>query len=314
MKTARRHELQTNTLADWLGKEYETVRPYAKTLLGIVLAAVVLVAFYLVSTRRSADVEAREWTRYFTALDSENPEDLDDLAQAADLKGTPVGYWANLIVADRAFSQGSSQLFEDRTKANEELSKAVTHYKEAVGGSDPLLRQRALFGLGRSYESQSGKLQDARAQYERLIKEFPDSVYGGLAKKRLADIDRGSTKEFYDWFAEAKLPAPPGSEGGVPGEKPPFSLEGIDDLKLPESLHEPLLGPANAPGSSPAGIEGDGASDVPNGQAAPVDAEIEGDAPLDDLLPPDETDLAPEEEPAEEDEAPGGATDTPTSP
>jgi hypothetical protein len=288
MKTARRHELQTNALADWLGKEYEGVRPYAKTLLAIVLAAVVLVAFYLISTRRSADAEAREWTRYFTALDSENPEDLADVAKAPDLAGTPVAYWANVLVADRAFSQGSALLFEDRTKANEELSKAVTHYKAAIGGSDPLLRQRALFGLARAYESQPGKLQDARAEYDKLIAQFPDSIYASLAKKRVADIDRDSTKEFYDWFADAKLPEPPDASGGVPGEKPPFSLEGADDLSLPD-LHEPLLGPANTPGTSPG-------EDTPGNDSSP----------LGDTSVPDESGTAPEGQPTDVQPADGG--------
>jgi tetratricopeptide (TPR) repeat protein len=279
---------------------------------------VALVAFYLITTHRTADTQSREWTRYFIALDSQDPEDLVEVAKAADLKGTPVAYWANLLVADRAFSQGSALLFEDRAKANEELNKAVTHYKEAIDGSDPLLRQRALFGLARTYESQPGKLQDARAEYDKLISQFPNSIYASLAKKRVADIDRDSTKEFYDWFADAKLPTPPDASGGVPGEKPPFSLEGATDLSLPD-LHEPLLGPANTPGTSP-----------------DEDAPDDDESPLGDSLSfPGETDAVPESQPAEgeaaegeaaegeadsgasessDSKAPTGETDTPTSP
>ena len=33
MKTERRHELQTNELADWLGHQFEHVKPHGKTIL-----------------------------------------------------------------------------------------------------------------------------------------------------------------------------------------------------------------------------------------------------------------------------------------
>ena len=54
MKTARRHELQTNTLADWLGEAIESAKPYARLIGGIALAGVVLVIFYFVMQSRSA--------------------------------------------------------------------------------------------------------------------------------------------------------------------------------------------------------------------------------------------------------------------
>ena len=44
MKAKRRHELQTNELADWLGKEVEKVKPYTAWMLG---GLIVLVLGYL---------------------------------------------------------------------------------------------------------------------------------------------------------------------------------------------------------------------------------------------------------------------------
>lgn len=238
MKTARRHELQTNTLADWLGESLENAKPYAKMALGIVLAAIVLIAFYLVMSRRSAKEEERGWNRYFAAFDSQEPGDLDDVAK--EFIGTPISNWANLALADRKFAEGTNDLFSDRAKANEALAAAVTHYREAGKGTDPLLQQRATFGLARCYESQTGQLDAARKEYQQVIDRWPDSTFADMAKSRLADIDRNSTKEFYDWFADARLPAPPGDEPGIPGVKPPVNLDGATDTEL-QKLHESLF-------------------------------------------------------------------------
>ena len=42
MRSERRHELQTNALADWLGTVIERVQPYQTSLLGVVLLAAML--------------------------------------------------------------------------------------------------------------------------------------------------------------------------------------------------------------------------------------------------------------------------------
>ena len=64
MKTERRHELQTNQLADWLGESLLFVERYTKAIIATVvaLAVVVLATFYLnyQSSRRQAAV----WERY----------------------------------------------------------------------------------------------------------------------------------------------------------------------------------------------------------------------------------------------------------
>ena len=54
MKTERRHELQTNTLADALGQAVDTVKPYSQMAVGAVLAVavIVLVVKYLSFRRR----------------------------------------------------------------------------------------------------------------------------------------------------------------------------------------------------------------------------------------------------------------------
>ena len=48
MKSERRHELQTNALADWIGEAIERIRPYQTTLLGVALLVMLLIGGPLV--------------------------------------------------------------------------------------------------------------------------------------------------------------------------------------------------------------------------------------------------------------------------
>ena len=42
MKSEERHKLQQNELADWLGRSYAVIKPYANAILAVVLLAVVV--------------------------------------------------------------------------------------------------------------------------------------------------------------------------------------------------------------------------------------------------------------------------------
>ena len=55
MKTERRHELQTNQLADWIGHQYDHVKPHTKTILAaaILSTAVIITAMVLMQDAKS---------------------------------------------------------------------------------------------------------------------------------------------------------------------------------------------------------------------------------------------------------------------
>ena len=53
MKTERRHELQTNILADWLGHKTEAIRPYFKLILGGIAAVLIVAIVATVASWRS---------------------------------------------------------------------------------------------------------------------------------------------------------------------------------------------------------------------------------------------------------------------
>ncbi len=216
MKTARRHELQTNTLADWLGESIESAKPFAKLIGGIALAGVVLVIFYFVMQSRSQQDDQRGWQRYYRALSSDTPADLEQVAK--EFPSTPAGFSAHLIAADRHLIDGCNGLFTDRAKAAEALQLAVSGYKAALPAKDVLVQQRAMFGLAKTYEAQI-KLDDARQEYQRVIDRFPKGMFADVAQKRLDNLNKQPTKDFYAWFSEAEpITRPTGLEGfGTPG-------------------------------------------------------------------------------------------------
>ena len=101
------------------------------------------------------------------------------------------------------------------------------------------LRERATFGLARTYESLSGtrraenELQKAIETYEGVVKNWPKGAYAEMASRRLEELRSPETKRFYDKLAQydpkpvfADTPGGPGKDldlGAVPpepGQKP----------------------------------------------------------------------------------------------
>jgi hypothetical protein len=85
-------------------------------------------------------------------------------------------------------------------------------------------------------------LGEARHEYEQLLSKWPSSVYATEARSRLDDLNKQTTKEFYDWFATQNTKALGGGAPGIPGQKP---------SGLPEN--EPETPPAITPPSTSAG-------------------------------------------------------------
>ncbi|MFH1264987.1 MAG: hypothetical protein ABIK89_04625, partial [Planctomycetota bacterium] len=102
-------------------------------------------------------------------------------------------------------------------------------------GQDPtppglaMLQQRASYGLARAYESLAGTqggLDKAITTYEELVAKWPQGAYCALAMRRLEELERLDTKDFYDKFAKFE-PRPP--LAGGPGQGPAFDLDNLSD-------------------------------------------------------------------------------------
>jgi hypothetical protein len=240
MKTERRHELQTNVLADRLARGADVVRPYGKIILGVVLLVLLSVVVLSFWNSRQRQRAMQGWDEFFGAMLTGNESDLEKTA--SEYQNTPVGDWAKLIQADMDLAQATELLFTDRAAAREKLKDAVEMYQGLRDSKNEVIQQRATFGLAEAHESR-GELEKAREEYDSLVQHWPNSAYARTARQRSLALNKQTTKQFYDWLAQYTPATPASKLPGVPGIGPSFD-KGLDnemstspgDVSLPSFL------------------------------------------------------------------------------
>ncbi len=65
-----------------------------------------------------------------------------------------------------------------------EYPRAVEYFKQLAAGSSPVLKDVALFNLGRLY-GQLGQTEESRKVYRQLSTEFPQSMYANVVKEKV---------------------------------------------------------------------------------------------------------------------------------
>ena len=227
MKTERRHDLETNLLAQKMAGWIKLVQPYSGAATAVAVAAAVVLVGWFFLRRQAAEADADAWNAYYLATADPNADPELLLTTAEQHSGSEVAYWANLTWADKQLRSGTQTLFMDKTRARGILNAAVDAYRLLETSSAPeLVRQRASFGLARAYES-LGQVDNARKQYQKVHDQDDQGTFAALAKSRIDALDRPEIRDFYDWFASAEPPLPPMSGGlGIPGQRPLFELEG----------------------------------------------------------------------------------------
>ena len=224
------------------------------------LAAVLLVLVVTVSygwwVRHSAANVAEGWDEFYQALTAiEGNEadyeravsDLDDLVQR--YPDTHVAFWAGVVAGDMHLAAGCDQLFVNKSMANQELRQAVDRYDEVLKSArNPMVRERATFGLARATESLGVDLDKAAQLYREVVANWPNGAFAVEAKRRAEDLGKPATKELYDKFAKFDPKPAFLDEPGIPGEKPAFDLKSLPD--------GPVFG-----GASPLKLEEKGAGD-----------------------------------------------------
>src|SRR5260221_4683612 len=246
MKTERRHELQANQLAEFLTDVSEKAKPYAKGLLGIALAALVVVCAYLYLSRRSAAEEGESWNEAWQAIGSRDDEGLRTVIKKYPDK--PAAMWSQLVLADIELSRGVFSLFGQKSAGRDLIRSAFDDYQHVADhAAHPLLREQALFGMGRAQESLN-QLEKAREAYAQVVKDFPAGPYAKRAQQRLDELAHDSTKVFYDWFAAVE-PVTPNLGKGSPFASP-FDEPGAGEKSfppLPPGLPLPDAGSSTVP-------------------------------------------------------------------
>lgn len=261
MKTQRRHDLHTNLLADYLGRQLQQLRPHAKqiSVTGLFVLLAFVLGMYMWGHRR-ATLEV-DWAEFFRAFDDRNANSLDEVIQSRGDR--PAALWARQALGDVKLASGSGGLFVDRKAAEASLNEAEKHFRvvEKDGGSYPLLVERARFGLAQVYESLSDT-QKAKQYYEKVAAD-PNSPLAKVAKRRAEQLADDSVQGWYAWFAKQEPVVAPRASGkpGTPEPKAPLDIESVpekSDLKAPaiEGTPQPKPTPVpDAPQAKPASVE-----------------------------------------------------------
>ncbi|HUG66397.1 MAG TPA: hypothetical protein VMM76_01520 [Pirellulaceae bacterium] len=274
MKTDRRHELQTNVLADWLGKHLEHSQGYSKTVLGVVLLVVAAAVAGMFLAKDQAARSQASWNQFFQAFGERDPEALEAVAVAN--QGTTASVWAHLAQADLKLAEGIGDLYTNRDNAKQNLAQAEQNYLAVDrAAQEKILRERAWFGLGQTYESLA-EIDKAKEFYGKLVSSAPASALGKEAKRRSDALGDPATAKWYNWFANQtpRPPAIPGMPGdfGLPNlpsdlgdlsDRPDLSLPGFAPPipgaeALPSTADSPEPGPelnSPAPEATPAPTE-----------------------------------------------------------
>ena len=219
MKSAHRHELQTNELAQRLDLAIERFKPYAATVAGVIVAIVVVMFIWSYVAGSSASRSGAAWDAYHRGVASV-PPNLEQLKGVAEeYPGTQMQQLADITWADGQVLMASREYIYNRASATEALGRATSTYQSILQTSDDeRLENRAHLGLARVYEMEN-ELDKAREEYLKV-----QGGYQGYAKLQAERLDKPETKETYAWLATAQAPRPRAPMGpGTPGERPEFS-------------------------------------------------------------------------------------------
>ncbi len=212
MKSKRRHELQTNELADRIGHFIQVVRPYTTMILTALTAVAIVVCGWYVWSAWQERQQGEAWQAMFSAGSDPQTDLATEFTRVADqYSDTSAGLWAAQTAADMHLAQGVRLLFTDRALADTSLTMARDRYLEVVQNPKtaayPMLLERAQFGLAQTCETMN-ELDQAKKYYSLVAESKPDSVLGQLAKKCLERLAKPDVVKWYHWFARQK-PVPP---------------------------------------------------------------------------------------------------------
>ncbi len=277
MKSDRRHELETNVLANRLGAVIETGRPVGGlVLIGIVLIIVAALGYgAFTSWTHKANSEA--WTEFYL-LDDGNAEAFNTVVES--FPSSSAAPWARQAMGDSQLARGIDLLYTNRATGETMIGDAVTSYKAVLDSTyDNELRYKAMLGLAQAYES-LGKLDDAIKQFEQVEKSPAPAAITKLARERIEWLRNDASKNFYRWFASLKpapdAPPPLPNNLSVPPTAPDISFPTKDAL----NLTTPTTAADSRAEASTSGTAIQIKSDPPttnsqSGAAAPVETKID---------------------------------------
>lgn len=219
MKSAHRHELETNALAHRLELYIMRYRPYASRIVGALIAVIAAVFLWSYISGTSAARRSEAWDSFNQAV-AAMPPNLDEIHRSAqEYPGTKMQQMADVTWADAQVWMASRNYLNNRKAAMDALDKAMSTYQGVLQSSkDERLTSQAQLGLARIYEMQD-HLDKARQAYRDVT-----GPYAELAKQQAERLEKPDAQQAYAWLATAEPPRPKPPVGpGTPGQRPDFS-------------------------------------------------------------------------------------------
>lgn len=231
MKSAHRHELQTNALAQRLDVAIHKLRPYVSTVVGVIVAILVLSIIWSYVSKSSVARQGEAWEAYNQAVGSVPPS-LEKLRQSSqEYPGTKMQELADITWADGQVFNASQSFVYNRRASTDALNRATSAYQGVLQtSSDERLINRAHLGMARVYEMRN-ELEKARDEYLKI-----KGGYAEYAKAQAERLSKPEAIDTYAWLEKAQPPLVQSPVGpGTPGRRPAFSP---GDLALPGATPE----------------------------------------------------------------------------
>ena len=271
MSSERRHQLEHNELAVWLGKVNKSIEPHSKPIAAVVAVVVVAgVAWSFLTTEELA----RRSDATLQLIQASASGDSEVLAKVGDTySDTEAGNWARLYQGQQLSIQGMTALYRNREEAEILLSDAKQALQSAVNSSsNNLLASRGHYAIAQIEEALGdmvdGPSEDGESMlaainsYQKVIDLNESEAIVERAEERIAALKKPENREFIAWFNEQDFS--PTNDPSLPPSTLPGGSEipGLPDLDL--SLPALDLG-------------GEGTSETPEGGLELPD--MEGESP-----------------------------------
>lgn len=283
MSSQRRHELEENELAGFLGAANKVVEEHSKPIaLGVTALVVGVVGWSLYSGGEAG----KRSTATLQLVQASSAGDADSLAAiAADYPDTSAGAFARLYHGSQQMAAGITALFTSPDEAEELLGDAESSFRQALQISkDPTLTSRAHLGLAQIAESR-GEVDDAIASYEAAAQVGESEALVKQVEDRIALLRSEEGTSFLAWFQEQDFsPADPTmppalpDAGGLPA-LPDLNLEIPDLTEMPETDRSAKESSDESSDDTSAAESEDGETEAKSGVVAVEEVMLESAAP-----------------------------------
>lgn len=203
MKAQHRKELQTNVLADRVGKLLESVKAGPNKSVLLLSSAAALVIVLGLGVYYYSQFTKQKRSDLWLKVDEANTlEQLEKLAN--DHPNSAASRVVRFEQARQHYRLGIERLYSsvesDRSESRDHLNSARDLYDQLgkENNESKVLAQEALLGSAKTRES-LGDLDGALTYYDKLAKDYPDSSPGKDAAERAQQIRNGGSqfKDFY---------------------------------------------------------------------------------------------------------------------